>query len=94
MGIVPAYATVHRVHTVIDRRRRGLYRVQDRGESQAFCVTLEWDTRQGRVQVSIVASPGRLSGRAVDRVRWRGTNKRDSFTMIKSRNGVDPGRSN
>ena len=36
MGVVPTHATVHRVHAVIDRRRRGLYRVQDSGEGQAF----------------------------------------------------------
>ena len=36
MGVVPVRAAVHRVHAVVDRRRRGLYRVQDGGEGQAF----------------------------------------------------------
>ena len=59
------------------------------------CVALERDGRQGRVQAPVVASPGRLSGRAVDVVRRSGASKRDGLTVIESRGDwVGPGRSN
>ena len=59
------------------------------------CVALERDGRQGRAQAPVVASPGRLSGRAVDIVRRSGANKRDSVIVIESRGDwVGPGRCN